>query len=198
VIGNQVIQGFEMLSTTDFRRGLKIEINGEPFIILEFQHVKPGKGNAFVRTKIKSLVTGNVLDPTFKSGDKVDKPDLIEKEMAYLYRQDDDYYFMDNSSYEQHFIGKEQMQGADVFLSENVQVSVLFFNGKPLAIELPNFVELLVNETDPGVKGDTASGGTKPATLETGAVIQVPLFINENEKIRVDTRTSQYVERVKE
>jgi len=186
-----------MYSTPDFRRGLKIELDGEPFIILEFQHVKPGKGGAFVRTRLKSLVSGNVLDRTFKSGDKVDQPDLVEKEMEYLYRQDDDFYFMDSDTYEQHFIGKDQMQGADAFLYENVKVAVLFHNGKPLAIELPNFVELQVTQTDPGLKGDTASGGTKPATLETGAVIQVPLFINQGEKIRVDTRTGQYVERVR-
>lgn len=187
-----------MLSTTDFRRGLKIEIDGEPFQMLEFQHVKPGKGGAFVRTKLKSLISGNVLDRTFKSGDKVDRPDLVDKEMQYLYRQDDEFYFMDNDSYEQIFIGRDQLQGADDFLHENCQVTVLLHNNKPIAIELPNFVELEVVETDPGIKGDTASGGTKPATLETGAVLQVPLFLNEGEKIRVDTRTGQYVERVKD
>ncbi len=187
-----------MLSTTDFRRGLKIEIDGEPFQMLEFQHVKPGKGGAFVRTKLKSLISGNVLDRTFKSGDKVDRPDLVDKEMQYLYRQDDEFYFMDTDSYEQIFIGRDQLQGADDFLYENCQVTVLLHNNKPLAIELPNFVELEVVETDPGIKGDTASGGTKPATLETGAVLQVPLFLNEGEKIRVDTRTGQYVERVKD
>jgi elongation factor P len=187
-----------MIATSDFRRGLKIEIDGEPFIILEFQHVKPGKGNAFVRTKIKSLITGNVLDPTFKSGDKVDKPDLVEKEMQFLYRQEDDFYFMDNANYEQVFIKIDQLGGAEAFLYENVQVNVLFHNNKPIAIDLPNFVELAITETDPGVKGDTASGGTKPATVETGAVLQVPLFLNEGDKIRVDTRSGQYVERVKE
>ena len=187
-----------MLSTTDFRRGLKIEIDGEPFIILEFQHVKPGKGGAFVRTRIKSLTSGNVLDKTFKSGDKVDKPDLAEKDMQYLYRQEDEFYFMDNESYEQHFITKEQLQGADAFLYENVMVTVLFHNGKPLALELPNFVELKIVKTDPGVKGDTAAGATKPAVMETDATIQVPLFLNEGDKIKVDTRSGQYVERVKE
>jgi elongation factor P len=186
-----------MLSTNEFRRGLKIELAGEPFVILEFQHVKPGKGGAFVRTKMRSLISGNVLDKTFKSGDKVDKPDMDEKEMEYLYRQGDDFYFMDNSNYEQHFISKDSLQGTEDFLYENVQVSVLFHNGKPLALELPNFVQLTVAQTDPGVKGDTASGGSKPATLETGAVIQVPLFINEGEKIKVDTRSGDYVERVK-
>lgn len=186
-----------MYSTTDFRRGLKIELDGEPFIILEFQHVKPGKGGAFVRTKLKSLITDRVLDKTFKSGDKVGRPDMVEKGMQYLYRDGDEFYFMDNDSYEQTFIQKEQLQGADAFLQENVQVTVLFHNGKPLTVELPNFVELTITETDPGVKGDTASGGTKPAVLETGATIQVPLFIREGEKIRIDTRTGEYAERVK-
>ena len=187
-----------MYSTTDFRRGLKIELEGEPFIILEFQHVKPGKGGAFVRTKIKSLITERVLDKTFKSGDKVGQPDMVEKEMQYLYQDGDDFYFMDSDSYEQQFINKEQLQGAEAFLQENVQVTVLFHNGKPLTVELPNFVELTITKTDPGVKGDTAAGGTKPAELETGETIQVPLFIKEGEKIRIDTRTGEYAERVKE
>ena len=186
-----------MLSTTEFRRGLKIEMEGEPFLMLEFQHVKPGKGGAFVRTKLKSLITGNVIDRTFKSGDKVDKPDLEEKEMQFLYKDGDEYYFMDNVTYEQQFINKDQLQGTHEFLQENGQVTVLFHNQKPIAVELPNFVELTITETDPGVKGDTAAGGTKPAVLETGATIQVPLFIKEGEKIRIDTRTGEYSERVR-
>lgn len=186
-----------MYETSDFRRGLKIEIDGEPYMILEFQHVKPGKGNAFSRTKLKNLLTGNVLDRTFKSGERVGKPDMVEKEMQFLYRQEDDFYFMDSDSYEQIAITRDQLQGADAYLVENVKVTVLFFNGRPITTDLPNFVEVTIAATDPGVKGDTASGGSKPATLETGAVIQVPLFINEGEKIRVDTRTGQYVERVK-
>ncbi|RME21572.1 MAG: elongation factor P [Deltaproteobacteria bacterium] len=187
-----------MYSTTDFRRGLKIELDGEPFIIVEFQHVKPGKGGAFVRTKLKSLVTGNVIDRTFKSGDKVDKPDLEEKEMQFLYREGDEFHFMDANTYEQQFILRDQLQGADAFLKENVTATVLFHNGKPIGVELPNFVELSVVKTDPGVKGDTASGGTKPAELETGATIQVPLFIQTGDVLRIDTRTGQYVERVKQ
>jgi elongation factor P len=185
-----------MIPTSEFRRGLKIEIDGEPFIIQEFQHVKPGKGGAFVRTRLKSLITGNVIDRTFKSGDKVDRPDMAEKEMQYLYQDGDSYYFMDNETYEQQFINVEQLRGAEAFLQENVQVTVLFHNQKPIAVELPNFVELTVTKTDPGFKGDTASGATKPATLETGATIQVPLFIKEGEKIRIDTRTGEYAERV--
>ena len=186
-----------MYSTNEFRRGLKIEIDGEPYVIQEFQHVKPGKGNTFTRTKLKSLVTGNVIDRTFKSGEKVGKPDTQEKEMQYLYRDGDEFHFMDNISYEQQFIARKQLAGADRFLQENLVVTVLFHNGKPLTVELPNFVELTITQTDPGVKGDTASGGTKPATLETGATIQVPLFIKEGEKIKIDTRTAEYVERVK-
>jgi len=186
-----------MISTSEFRRGLKIEIDGEPFIIQEFQHVKPGKGNAFTRTKLKSLITGNVIDRTFKSGEKVDRPDMAEKEMQYLYQDGDSFYFMDNETYEQQFINVEQLQGAEAFLQENVQVKVLFHNQKAIAVELPNFVELTVTKTDPGFKGDTASGATKPATLDTGATIQVPLFIKEGEKIRIDTRTGEYAERVK-
>ncbi len=186
-----------MYSTTDFRRGLKIELDGEPYLIVEFQHVKPGKGGAFVRTKIRNLLNGNVIDRTFKAGDKVDKPDMEEREMQFLYRSGDEFYFMDSSSYEQQFIHQDNLQGVQDFLEENVLVTVLFHNGKPITVELPNFVELEVIKTDPGVKGDTATGGTKPAELETGASIQVPLFIKQGEKIRIDTRTGQYVERVR-
>lgn len=186
-----------MYSTTDFRRGLKIELEGEPYIIIEFQHVKPGKGGAFVRTRLKNLVTGNVIDRTFKAGDKVEKPDLEEKQMQYLYHEGDDYFFMDAQSYEQQSIRKEFLQGADAFMQENVTVTVLFYRGQPITVELPNFVELTVVKTDPGVKGDTVSGGSKPAQLETGATIQVPLFIEEGDRLRIDTRTGEYVERVK-
>jgi elongation factor P len=186
-----------LYSTTDFRRGLKIELEGEPYIIVEFQHVKPGKGGAFVRTRLKNLVTGNVIDRTFKAGDKVEKPDLEEKQMQYLYHEGDDYFFMDAQSYEQQSIRKEFLQGADAFMQENVTVTVLFYRGQPITVELPNFVELTVVKTDPGVKGDTVSGGSKPAQLETGATIQVPLFIEEGDRLRIDTRTGEYVERVK-
>jgi len=186
-----------MYSTTDFRRGLKIELENEPYVIVEFQHVKPGKGGAFVRTKLKSLTSGNVIDRTFRSGEKVNRPNLVEREMQYLYKDGDNYYFMDNESYEQQFLNHEQLQGAEAYLQENVQVTVQIYNNRPIAIELPNFVELTIVKTDPGIKGDTASGGTKPATLETGAIIQVPLFIREGETIRIDTRTGEYTERVK-
>ncbi len=186
-----------MYSTSEFKKGLKIEIDGTPYIIVEFQHVKPGKGGAFVRTKIKNLVTGKVLDQTFRSGEKVQKPDLVEREMQFLYREGDSFHLMDNENYEQLALTAEQLGDAVLYLTENLNVKVLFFNQQPVTAEVPNFVELTVSQTEPGVKGDTASGGSKPATLETGAVIQVPLFINEGDRLKVDTRTGSYIERAK-
>ncbi|HTY22340.1 MAG TPA: elongation factor P [Desulfomonilaceae bacterium] len=186
-----------MYSTPDFRKGLKIEINGEPFSIVDFLHVKPGKGGAFVRTTLKSLVTGNVIDRTFRAGEKIDKPDLEEREMQYLYESDGEFHFMDNSTYEQSFLTEAQLGEARNYLQENVTVTVLFHNGKPIGVEVPIFVELKVASTEPGVRGDTAAGGTKPATLETGMTVQVPLFINEGDLLRIDTRVGKYVERVK-
>ena len=184
-----------MYSTAEFRRGLRIEIDGKPFIIVEFQHVKPGKGGAFVRTKLKNLQTGQVLEQTFRSGAKVGKPDLEEKYMQYLYQDGDQYVFMDNSTYDQVFIGQEYLGEALNFMYPNIELSVLYFNGQPIGVELPNTVELTVSETEPGVKGDTATGATKPATLETGYVVQVPLFINQGDRLRIDTRTGEYLER---
>jgi len=186
-----------MYDTSQFKRGLKIEIDGKPFEITEFQHVKPGKGGAFVRTKIKNMINGRVLDQTFRSGEKVGKPDLQEKEMQYLYKDGDNYCLMDNETYDQIFLPEDQMGDRRQFLIENLTVSMLFFNGKPVGIELPMFVELTVTDTEPGVKGDTASKVTKPATLETDAVVPVPIFINIGDKIKVDTRTGSYVERAK-
>jgi|UniRef100_A0A7V6DRA2 elongation factor P len=186
-----------MYSTADFKKGLKIEIDGAPYVIVEFLHVKPGKGGAFVRTKIKNLVTGKVLDQTFRSGEKLKRPDLVEREMQFLYREGDNFYMMDNETYEQLALTSEQLGDAVLYLIENLNLKVLFFNQQPVAVELPNFVELTVAQAEPGVRGDTASGGTKPATLESGAVIQVPLFINEGDKVKVDTRTGTYIERVK-
>jgi elongation factor P len=185
-----------MYGTNQFRNGLKIEINNEPFVIVEFQHVKPGKGGAFVRTKLKSLLTGNVLDKTFRSGEKVGKPELEEKEMQYLYSTDNQYHFMDTETYEQSFLTEEQLGTSKNYLQENVVVKVLFYNGQPIGVEVPIFVELRITDTDPGVRGDTASGGTKPAVLETGATVQVPLFLNIGDSIKVDTRTGAYIERV--
>jgi elongation factor P len=185
------------VSTADFRKGLKIELEGEPYIITDFLHVKPGKGGAFIRTKLKSLVTGNVIDRTFRSGEKVQTPALEEKNMQYLYQEGEVYHFMDNDTYEQFSLLREQLGADSNFLQENVEVKILFHNGQPIGVELPFFVELMIVQTEPGVKGDTATGGIKPATVETGAVIQVPLFLNKGDVIKVDTRTGEYIERVK-
>ena len=186
-----------MYSTSDFRKGLKVELNGEPFFIVDFLHVKPGKGGAFVRTTLKSLVTGNVIDRTFRSGEKVDAPDLEERTMQFLYESDGDYYFMDTESYEQLFLTEDHLGDSKYYLHENVEVSVLFHNGKPIGVEPPMFVELKVKSTEPGFKGDTAGSATKPATLESGLTVQVPLFVNEGEVLKIDTRTGRYIERVR-
>ncbi len=187
-----------MYSTTDFRKGLKIEMNGEPFLIVDFQHVKPGKGTAFVRTRLKSLVTGLVIDQTFRSGDKVDKPDLEEKEMQFLYQEGGEYHFMDTHSYEQIFLTADQLGENKDFLKENLVIKALFHNRKPIGVEIPMFIDLKVIKSEPGIKGDTATGATKPATLESGAVVQVPLFVEEGDILRIDTRTRAYITRVKE
>ena len=184
------------VDTSQFRNGLKIEIDGEPFVMTYFQHVKPGKGGAFVRTKIKNLRTGRVLDKTFRSGEKVDEAEVEDKRMQYLYQDGDQLVFMDQDTYDQIPFSTEQVGDALKYLKENLDVDVMFWKNKPINIELPSFVEFVVTQCDPGLKGDTASGATKPATLETGAVVQVPLFIKEGEKIRVDTRSGVYVERV--
>jgi elongation factor P len=186
-----------MYSTAEFKKGLRIEIEGKPFLIVDFQHVKPGKGGAFVRTRLKNMINGRVVEQTFRSGEKVGRPDLEEKEMQYLYREGDDFVFMDNATYDQIFLSRDQVGDQAQFLQENINIKLLYFNKEPLGLELPNFVELTVTGTEPGFKGDTATGGNKPATLETGAVIQVPLFIAEGDRIRVDTRTGSYMERVK-
>ncbi len=186
-----------MYQTSDIRKGLKIEIGGRPFIIVDFLHVKPGKGGAFVRTKLKNMETGQVLEQTFRSGEKIAVPDIAEKNMQYLYRSPEGYCFMDNETYEQVYLTEENLGERRNYLSENINIDVLYFEGRPIGIELPVAVELEVTEAEPGIKGDTASSVTKPATLETGLVIQVPLFINEGEKVRVDTRTGEYMERVK-
>lgn len=184
-----------MYSTAEFRRGLKIEIDGKPYTIVEFQHVKPGKGGAFVRTKLKNLETGQVLEQTFRSGAKVDIPDLEENNVQYLYQDGDNYVFMDNDTYDQLFIDQEYLGDAVNYLKANIEAKVLFFNGKPIGVDLPITVELEVTETEPGVKGDTATGASKNATLETGLVVQVPLFIEQGEMLKIDTRTGEYLER---
>lgn len=185
-----------VIDTSEFRKGLKIEIDGEPYEIVEFQHVKPGKGSAFVRTTIRSLLTGRVLQPTLKSGEKVGKPDIEDKEMQYLYLQGEDYYFMDTKNYEQTFLSEKVLGEAKNFLKENINVSVLFYNGKAIGVTLPNSVDLKVTQCDPGVRGDTVSGAMKPAKLETGYTVNVPLFINEGDVLKIDTRDGKYLTRV--
>lgn len=186
-----------MIATSDFRKGGKIEYKGDPYEIIDFQHVKMGRGGANVKTKMKNLKTGSVIEETIRSGEKFPTPELEERKMQYLYMQDDLYYFMDQETYEQVPLTEVQLGDATLFLKENTEVKVLTYKGAPLKLELPNFMELKIAKTDPGFKGDTASGGGKPATLETGAVVRVPFHINEGDTIKVDTRTSEYIERVK-
>jgi elongation factor P len=184
-----------MYSTTEFRNGLKIEFGGEPYVIVYFQHVKPGKGGAFVRTKLKNLKTGAVLENTFRSGDKVNKPDLDERGMQFMYTLENAYHFMDTKTYEQIYLDREHMGDAANYMIENLPVKILFYRGEPIGIDLPIFIDLQIVDTEPGLKGDTVSGATKPAILESGAVVQVPLFLNVGDRIKVDTRTGTYIER---
>lgn len=184
-----------MFSTTDFRRGLKIEIDNTPYEIMDFLHVKPGKGGAFVRTKLRNILTGGAIDQTFRSGEKVGKPDMETRDMQYLYHDGSGYVFMDMSTYEQTIIQEENMGDKGGFLKDGQTIKALFYNGQPLDIELPVAVLLRVEKTEPGMKGDTVSGASKPATLETGVVVSVPLFINEGDIVKVDTRSRDYLGR---
>lgn len=186
-----------MVSTSEFRNGLKIQLDTDPCEILEFQHVKPGKGGAFVRTKLRNLLTGSVVDKTFRSGERFEEAQIRECEMQFLYSQGMEYHFMDTKDYEQTIVMEEQIGSARDFLKDNMVVRIRFYQGRTVGVELPTFVELAIQETDPGVRGDTVTGGTKPATLETGAVIKVPLHVNSGERVKIDTRTGSYVERVK-
>ena len=186
-----------MYDASALRKGLKIEIDGDPYVVVQFEFVKPGKGQALYKCKLKNMVTGSQFDRTYRSGDKFNEANLDEQEMEYLYFDGDNYCFMNTSTYEQEFLTSEQVGDAKNLLKENTVCSVLFFQKKTIGISLPNFVELKIVSADPWVKGDTASGDTKPATLETGHVLQVPPFLEEGETVRIDTRTGQYVERVK-
>ena len=186
-----------MISTAEFRNGTRLELDGQPFYIVEFQHVKPGKGPAFVRTKLKGYKTGSVIDRTFRSGEKFEEPNLDECEMQFLYCAGDEYSFMDTTSYEQVNYSKSQLGDNVDLLKENTIVKILLYQGEPISVDLPIFMELKVVETDPGIRGDTASGGTKPATVETGATVKVPLYLESGEIIKIDTRTRAYVERVR-
>jgi elongation factor P len=185
--------------TTDFRNGLKIEIEGKPFIIVNFQHVNPGKGSAFVKTKIRNLETGQTLERTFKAGvETVDQPNMEEREMEFTYGDMDGFNFMDTTTFESVHLTHDQVGESKDYLQEGIKIFILYFNERPISLELPNFVHLKVVETDPGLKGDTATGGSKKAIMETGLQINVPLFIEEGEVLKIDTRTGEYVERSKE
>jgi elongation factor P len=185
-----------MISAGEFRKGITIEIDNQVYTIVDFQHVKPGKGAAFVRTKIKNIMTGSVLERTFNPTEKVPRAHVETKEMQYLYNDGNLYHFMDTETYEQMPLNRDQVEDTMKYVKENTNVTIKFFKGVAFSVEPPNFVELQVVETEPGFKGDTATGGSKPATLETGAVINVPLFVNTGDTIRVDTRTDEYMERV--
>lgn len=185
------------ISTADFKTGLTIELEGQVYQIAEFQHVKPGKGGAFVRSKLRHLETGNLLDKTFRAGEKMEQAHVERKKMEYLYNDGSEYVFMDMQTYDQMSFPAAAVGDSSKFLKDNLEVTVTMHRDKVLGLELPTVIEATVTQTDPGLKGDTASGGSKPATIETGAVVQVPLFIEEGERIKVDTRTSNYIERVK-
>jgi len=187
-----------MLESGDLRKGLKIELDGEPYIIVQFAFLKPGKGKALYKCKLKNMLTGAQFDRTFRSSEKFQEANLEEHEMEYLYSDNNGYCFMNTSTYEQVFLSKDNVGELMKFLKENTVCNVLFFNGTPIDLSLPNFVNLRVIQTDPWAKGDTAAGSTKPATLETDYVVQVPPFIDEEQLVKIDTRTGQYVERVKE
>ena len=187
-----------MIESGDLKKGVKIELDGEPYAIVQFEFTKPGKGQALYKCKLKNMVTGTQFDKTFRSGEKFKQPDLDEQEMEYLYSDGEQYCFMNTSSYEQEFLSTEMVGDAINFLKENTVCSILLFDGTPIGISLPIFINLKVDKTDPWAKGDTASGDSKPATLETGYVLQVPPFIDEGELLKIDTRTGQYVERVKD
>jgi elongation factor P len=185
-----------MYDTKQFRKGLKIEVEGIPYNIVDFQLVSPGKGGSFVRTKMKNLLNNNQIERTFKTGDKVGRPDLEQLEFQYLYREGEHYYFMNQANYEQQPLDGSVIGDGKDFLKENLVIHVLFYNGKAIAVELPTFVELAIKSTEPGFKGDTATGAQKPAILETGVSVNVPLHLKEGDVIRVDTREYKYMEKV--
>lgn len=184
-----------MISTNDFRTGLTIEWEGDVYQVIDFQHVKPGKGSAFVRSKLRNIRTGAVIEKTFNAGEKIPKARIERREMQYLYNDGKDYNFMDMETYDQITMTAYQLGDGIKYLKENMNIVVLNFQGRSIGVELPNFVELEVVETSPGIKGDTASGGSKPAKLETGAVVQVPFFINVGDRLQIDTRTGNYIKR---
>ncbi|GAA2981544.1 elongation factor P [Finegoldia sp. BIOML-A2] len=185
-----------MIQAGDFRKGTTFEMDGDVWQIIDFQHVKPGKGAAFVRTKIRSVMTGSNRDMTFNPNEKYEEARIETREMQYLYNDGTLYYFMDPESYEQLPIDKVSVEEAILYIKENDMATIKFFKGKAFQVSPPNFVELEITQTEPGIKGNTATGATKPATVETGATVNVPLFVNEGDKIKIDTRTGEYLSRV--
>ena len=185
----------DVVSTNQFKTGMAIEIDGQPFTIVDFQHVKPGKGGAFVRTKVRNIANGAVLDKTFRAGEKFARMHTQSRKLAYLYSTEDEVVLMDNQTFEQISVTPDMANAALEWAVENMEVEIYYLNGVPFDVQAPNFVELLITASAPGVQGNTAQGGTKPATLETGVVVQVPLFIEEGERIKVDTRTREYLGR---
>jgi elongation factor P len=183
---------------SDLKKGLKFEIDGEPFIIIGFEFKKPGKGQSLYKCKLKNMVTGAKFERTYRSGDKFKEADLEEQEMEYLYSDKDSFCFMNSSNYEQHFLNKDQLGDTIDLLKDNTVCTILLFNGLPIDVALPNFINLVVTKSEPWAKGDTATGSTKPAILETGLEVQVPPFVEEGQMIKIDTRTREYVERVNE
>jgi len=184
-----------MISVNDFKTGLTVEVDNEIFTVLDFQHVKPGKGAAFVRSKLKNLRNGNTVEKTFRAGETIGRAIIENREVQYLYNSGSEYTFMDNESYDQFNLDREQLEWELNFLKENMNVHISSYNGEILGIQMPNSVELTVTETEPGVKGNTAQGATKNATLETGLTVQVPLFINEGDVLLIDTREGKYISR---
>ncbi len=184
-----------MITGGDLRPGVKVELDGGLYVVVDYQWVKPGKGGAFMRTKLKNMKTGAIIERTFRTDEKLQRADVEERKVQFLYRAEDAYHFMDTESFDQFTLGEKQLGEASGFLKEGLDLSILFHRGEPAGVVLPTFVELTVVDTEPGVRGDTASGGSKPAKLETGAMIQVPLFINIGDLLRVDTRSGAYVER---
>lgn len=185
-----------MYETGDFRKGLKIEFEGSPYVITDFQHISPGKGAAFTRTKMKNLLTQNTIERNIRSGEKVGVPDMEERQYQYMYADNDGFHLMDQKNYEQIQLSEKEVGDRKNYFQEGAQISVLFYKGKPITVEVPTFVVLTITETQPGIRGDTVSGGGKPATLETGAVVTVPMHLNEGDKIKIDTRDDTYIEKV--
>lgn len=184
-----------MYSTSDFKKGLKILIDGQPYAVVDFQHVKPGKGNQFTRTKLKNIITGSNLEKTYKSGEKFEVPDVMTRDCTYLYKDDTGFTFMDKENYEQYIMNADAVGESANYLTENLEVTILFFNSRAIGVDVPNSVFLKVVQTDPGFKGNTVTGAQKPATLETGYVVSVPMHVVEGDTLKIDSRTGEYIER---